>query len=202
MNPLLIRRRGMMAGKALPYDAEVEYLESTGTQLLDTGISGGTSSAYIIDFQIVSYITYSQLIASSRPSVAPKIYESTIYGLGCEWNGGGSDNTVSLVGFSGIYNRHKAEYNNGQVLFDNVVKATPGDYGFGSSNLCVFGYYPEPNLKISAKLYSLKVWLDGSLVRDFIPVRVGTVGYMYDRVSGQLFGNAGTGDFVLGPDIQ
>jgi hypothetical protein len=32
-------------------------------------------------------------------------------------------------------------------------------------------------------------------------VRKGTVGYLYDRVSGKLFGNAGTGDFVLGPDV-
>ena len=39
------------------------------------------------------------------------------------------------------------------------------------------------------------------LVRDFIPVRKGTVGYLYDRVTGALFGNAGTGDFVIGPDI-
>ena len=38
-------------------------------------------------------------------------------------------------------------------------------------------------------------------VRDFIPVRVGQTGYLYDRVSGQLFGNLGSGDFILGPDI-
>ena len=41
----------------------------------------------------------------------------------------------------------------------------------------------------------------GKLRLDMIPVRVGSVGYMYDKVSGRLFGNAGTGDFVLGPDI-
>lgn len=35
---------------------------------------------------------------------------------------------------------------------------------------------------------------------DFIPVRKGNVGYMFDRVSGQLFGNAGTGAFIIGPD--
>jgi hypothetical protein len=33
-----------------------------------------------------------------------------------------------------------------------------------------------------------------------IPVRCGTTGYLYDRVSGELFRNVGTGDFVLGPD--
>ena len=34
-----------------------------------------------------------------------------------------------------------------------------------------------------------------------IPVRKDGVGYMYDKISGQLFGNAaGTGAFVIGPD--
>jgi hypothetical protein len=46
-----------------------------------------------------------------------------------------------------------------------------------------------------------KIWNDGTLVRDFIPVRVNTTGYMYDRVSQTLFGNSGTGSFTLGPDI-
>lgn len=36
---------------------------------------------------------------------------------------------------------------------------------------------------------------------DFIPVRIGTKGYLYDKVSKRLFGNAGTGSFTLGPDI-
>ena len=51
------------------------------------------------------------------------------------------------------------------------------------------------------KIYYCQI-IDGVLVRDFIPVRVGQVGYMYDRVSGQLFGNAGTGAFIVGPDVN
>ena len=42
---------------------------------------------------------------------------------------------------------------------------------------------------------------NGIIEHDYIPVRVGQVGYMYDRVSRRLFGNAGTGAFVLGPDV-
>ena len=38
-------------------------------------------------------------------------------------------------------------------------------------------------------------------LRRYIPVRVGQVGYLYDKVSGQLFGNQGTGAFVVGPDV-
>ena len=52
----------------------------------------------------------------------------------------------------------------------------------------------------SCNIYSIKIWDNNILVRDLIPVRKGNIGYMYDRVSGQLFGNQGTGDFVIGPD--
>ena len=41
---------------------------------------------------------------------------------------------------------------------------------------------------------------DGEKVADIIAVRKDGVGYMYDRVSGQLFGNSGTGAFIVGPD--
>ena len=35
---LINLRNALMAGKRLPYDAELEYLESTGTQYIDTGV--------------------------------------------------------------------------------------------------------------------------------------------------------------------
>jgi hypothetical protein len=33
-----------------------------------------------------------------------------------------------------------------------------------------------------------------------IPVRKDGVGYMYDRITKKLYGNAGTGSFILGAD--
>jgi len=39
-----------------------------------------------------------------------------------------------------------------------------------------------------------------SIVADFIPVRVGSEGCLYDRVRKTIFHNEGTGDFVLGSD--
>jgi hypothetical protein len=50
------------------------------------------------------------------------------------------------------------------------------------------------------KLVHLSISEDDTLIFDLIPVRVGTTGYLYDKVSGQLFGNNGTGSFILGPD--
>jgi hypothetical protein len=57
----------------------------------------------------------------------------------------------------------------------------------------------------NGKIYSAKIWVESILVRDFITVRFTnelgqSEGAMYDRVSGQLFRNAGTGAFTIGPD--
>lgn len=51
------------------------------------------------------------------------------------------------------------------------------------------------------RIYYLRVYESGVLLHNYIPVRIGQVGYLYDRVSGTLFSNAGTGSFILGPDI-
>lgn len=52
------------------------------------------------------------------------------------------------------------------------------------------------------KIYNFILRENNKSVLDMIPVRVGGEGFMYDRVSGKLFGNAGTGRFILGPDIN
>ena len=71
----------------------------------------------------------------------------------------------------------------------------------------LFGIRQNGNLEqlSKAKIYALKFTINSTTLRDFIPVRFTnengvSEGAMYDRVSGQLFGNAGTGAFIIGPD--
>ena len=50
------------------------------------------------------------------------------------------------------------------------------------------------------KLYSMKIYdNDGNLVRNFVPCRnsYGEVG-LYDWVTNQFYGNAGSGEFKFG----
>lgn len=54
--------------------------------------------------------------------------------------------------------------------------------------------------KRDCTIFSFSVVRDGKTICDIIPVRKGDVGYMFDRISGKLFGNQGTGAFVLGAD--
>lgn len=53
----------------------------------------------------------------------------------------------------------------------------------------------------TGRISNVRISKGSEIVRDFIPVRIGTTGYMYDKVSRQLFANAGTGRFVLGNDV-
>lgn len=68
----------------------------------------------------------------------------------------------------------------------------------------LFGRWNEENnyLNPNGRIFYFKWEKDGEPVLDLIPVRVGDVGYMYDTVSGKLFGNSGSGHFILGPDIN
>jgi hypothetical protein len=54
---------------------------------------------------------------------------------------------------------------------------------------------------IDLKVYAFTVLKEGVKLLNFIPVVVDGVGYMYDTVSKKLFGNVGTGNFVIGPEI-
>ena len=69
--------------------------------------------------------------------------------------------------------------------------------------ICLFKYNrPEgATSAFTGKIYNVKISQGSEVVMDLIPVRVGTTGYMYDKISGQLFGNSGSGEFILGQDI-
>ena len=51
------------------------------------------------------------------------------------------------------------------------------------------------------KVLNFKITKNGQELMNLYPVRKGNVGYMYDEVSGQLFGNSGDGEFAYGQDV-
>ena len=48
------------------------------------------------------------------------------------------------------------------------------------------------------RLYYAKLWKGNTLVADFTPVRLGTIGALYDHVSGKYFISNGTSNFIVG----
>ena len=57
--------------------------------------------------------------------------------------------------------------------------------------------------KNKSRVYASKMHMSGSLVRNYIPVKDASgVGCLYDQINDKYYYNAGTGSFVVGPDIQ
>ena len=54
---MMINRRRVCGGKSLPYDYEVEYLESSGKQYIDTGLKlyEGGNANFEIELQVFAY---------------------------------------------------------------------------------------------------------------------------------------------------
>ena len=112
----------------------------------------------------------------------------------------------NIVEFSALWGEfHSVCFDIDTVSVDGETKALVTDFYEFDDGIKSFGLFDFPqratNSNPKSAISYCKMW-DGedNLMADFIPVRVGDVGYMYDRVSGELFGNSGTGAFIIGPD--
>lgn len=187
----IIDRRRVMGGK-LPYDAEVEYLEGSGTQWINTGVqlydSDNVDYAFEIKFIIDVNSERNETLLNAMREVLP--YPGML--LRHNWE----EENVQLV-FNN--SRYKVGELGELLVISRKIKSTQR-HTLPTTLFASFNSDGKPFRYCHAKLYYFMLWNHGELVCDYIPVRVGQVGYMYDKVSGQLFGNAGTGEFILGPD--
>ena len=195
------------------YDAEVEYLESTGTQWIDTGFRpDSTTTSFELDISFEGAFVYS---GTSKTIIQQSVIEmdnqfcmnfgdgphqggDIFFWFGRNYDGLGGASLITNVALTrGIfrYSQGIVSYSGTSVDVNN--SSFPPTIGRREGTMCILKDLECYN----ARLYGVKIWDNNVLVRDFIPVRIGTTGYMYDKVSRQLFANAGTGRFVLGNDV-
>lgn len=193
----------LLSSEKHPYDAEIEYLESTGTQWIDTLYHANNATEFRMKY---SGFTDKYFACGGREGFLLP---------GFTFSNGGTTTKFYSYYFM-YYNRgyatescpnddniHEVQMSN-VVIVDGVVICTFNTGSFFCSK--TFALFCASNEQQNIyygymRIYSCSLIDNGKLVRDFIPVRVGTTGYMYDKVSGELFGNSGTGNFVLGPDV-
>lgn len=196
-------------GAPLPYDAEVEYLESTGTQYVDTGVPNGEPFTVFLDFSIdASAETNNSLFGSFASSSRRMIYVTALTNgkKRIHLSHGASGNSFS-VGDLVAGTRHTVRVRQSGSFEYQVDGGAVGTRDFGNDlaeqsgvTLWLFNRSGTPN-PCPMRLYAATIRdANDVLVRDYQPVRKNAAGYLYDRVSGTLFGNAGTGAFVIGPD--
>lgn len=198
---LINLRNALMAGRRLPYDAEVEFLESTGTQWIDTGVvvNSLTSPRLIVGIYVGYVASNTYPVGGDGSGTNERFSVGVLAGRRLELRIGTYYNLTVAEGWYTV----ELDGSDGNGYVDGVLKYTSSTYANLRNNTSriYFGRVSGGGALHPSKISFLQVFDGNTLVRDYIPVRKGTTGYLYDRVSGKLFGNAGSGDFILGPDV-
>ena len=191
----------------LPYDAEVEYLRSTPTAKIKTGLTDVDKIE--IKFRISAFSAYAAIFGNyvgENHNVWRIICggnssdTNMILCMNTKANGGG---TRIPTGARGVDHTLIASLT--EVIADGEPVSDIATTTGTSINNEIVLFARDKNQtsipELYTRIYYFKAWKNGVLLRDYIPVRVESVGYMYDRASGQLFGNAGSGTFICGNDV-
>ena len=168
----------------------LEYIESTGTQYLDTGITvnKNDNKELIMSCQLGNDGSYAGANGYMQ-------YQASITG-----------------GAKGIL---KISYKNNieTIYFNDILKLTQdwtSAYSGTNVKLGIFKLGETNNTWYNSsaqqigKLYYYKLYDKGTLIRDFIPVkRISDNKYgLWDKVNKVFYPNAGTGTFTAGPAVN
>ncbi len=179
---------------------QVEWIQSTGTQWIDTGVLGKSTVNVALDMQWVS----GNNLFGERSSTSAKdrfgfwganTWVAVNYGGLDSGQKNSSDMSARVV----VSNDNCELFANGSSLY------TAARQQFASSiPLAIFTVRKSVNPATTEacsqyRLYGLKIWDDGVLVRDFVPChsKNGELG-VFDLVEGRFRGNNGTGTFLAG----
>lgn len=182
---------------------QVEYIESTGTQYIDTGYIPMNTSKVELDLQFLDFSS------EQNNGIASYSGNNTRIAIG---NGYNHDGFYFGVANSNLY--RGTNDNNRHIFYIDFLNKNFGydenSFNF-SSNLATidrnytlfarYGQWVENFCK--EKLYSAKFYENSILIRNFIPCyrkSDGEIG-LYDLVNNVFYTNSGTGTFLKGSDV-
>lgn len=196
-----------------PAGSEIlEYIESSGTQYIDTLVKYDSSNYNKL--RLVSENLYPSFTNdSSKWSINGSAYSGGAvfyYGVahnGSVWFGNGSDSQISKT--LSVNTRYSWDYNavSGTYLLDGSVLKSGISFSVprGSPSLLLFGYHSSGTSIVlhPERVYNFDIYQSGLLLRDYVPLRYpdGRVG-LWDYVDGTFFPNVGTGTFTAGPVVE
>lgn len=193
--------------RAVPSESRVQYLDNINNvgAYIDTGVLSGTTIRIIVTVSEMGrgYVCGARKAVSSSALGFMRTSTDTL-----RFDLGNRQTTINSK-YIAKETPKKYELNatTRQILVDDVVIATSRTYSFSNSySMYLFGANQNNTHMSIDSGYHIKIWgcqiYDGStLVRDFVPYRVQQTGYMKDLVSGNLYGNSGSGSFSFGSDI-
>ena len=184
---------------------QLNYIQSTGTQYVDTGMKTTNETSIIIDAQVLAMNQEQYgggLLFGSCNPVQNSGHEAYVwqYKFNAVYNSTANVDTQTLT----VGDRLRVEFmknvctviKNGQVFYTHTF--SPSSFT-STVNLYLFVLPRSTRYFGKIKLYSCEIYEGSSLVRDFIPCKnpSNEIG-LYDLVTKEFYGNAGTGAFIGG----
>lgn len=176
---------------------QLEYIKSSGAQYINTGVTVSENTGLLFEYQ-------------QNPDTSGCI-------CGCDqgWMSSGIIIVNNIISFGGTASgvalglndgvKHQISLQNGVFKKDGAVIFTGSGVFTSSIPFCLFalnrnGAFQEYS---SVTMWSFKIYNADECVRNYMPCKnpYGEIG-MYDLVNNQFYKNAGTGEFIAGPEIE
>ena len=178
---------------------ELEYIESTGTQYINTGIKENVCCMLEFEFKPAGLKTGPQSYLSGTLdnfTFAASGGENNVYLRYRK-----SEKFYATIIDPSIKNTFSI-MDNKITLNNKTMSSVNTNYSVGtnSNNILIFDN-ASLNRRAKMRFYSLKLYdKNKNLLRDFIPVKNNKTGKtgLYDKVEDKFYGNSGTGDFIMG----
>ena len=197
---------GNAGGGSLPDSyTELEYLQSSGTQYIDTGFKPNNNSKIVTTLQFVSSSSGNKFCFGARTSNnVGRFSLGYTFGSGGGWFFGHGAAVTTVNTTSSPTDKTSVVIDkNVCTIAGQSATATPSTFST-TQNLVLFADNEGGKVGQNGaiKLYDCSIYDNGTLVRNFVPARnsSGAIG-LYDTVNGIFYTNAGSGTFTAGADI-
>ncbi len=176
----------------------VDYVQSSGTQYINTGVKATSKTALEIDAKTTTGTsTFGVALGDNNFNLTSNGVNEYFY-----WGSSGA------VGYTSTYIAQKNRYKLDQgkcYINGNLVATTSGTFN-SNRDIYLFGRNGSNALDDAGTtyIYGCKIWEDGFLVRNYIPcyrISDSVIG-LYDTITGVFYTNAGTGTFVAGASVS
>ena len=197
--------------KRLPNEyQEVSYIETTGTQYIDTNFIPNNNTKIEVKYMITAIQT--QMIFGCRTESNSTRASNGVFithrsaGTKVAWSKGTNTN-VEINGYNNINTQYTAFFDKNKVYINNdLVRAF--NYIEWAANYPMFigcvNTAGSTEYKTKGKYYGFKIWNENVLARDLIPCyrKSDNVAGLYDIVNDVFYTNEGTGEFIVGEDVN
>ncbi len=176
---------------------KLDYIKSSGTQYINTGFKPNQNTRCVVDIENLSSAQAAFFGARASQTAASFTYFSLTATTGRS-DYGSSKQSMSFTNTVGRYTVDQ----NKNVCTANGITVTGTANTFQLTHNLYLMAVNQANAAIQnakMKLYSAKVYDNGTLIRDFIPCKnaSGVIG-LWDNVNSVFYANAGTGTFSGG----